>query len=230
MHYVIITGASYGIGKAIAQFLHVRYTVIAIDKEKPKHSFFNRFLLCDLSDRKSLQTTILSIQKEIPSLYGLINNAGRFDHTPLEEQCLETWDNILAVNLRAPYMLSQAFAPLLSQAHGHIINIASTRASMSEAGTEAYSASKGGLASLTHALAVSLSGKVSVNSISPGWINTDQTYVPTAQEQVWHPSGRVGKPSDIAEVVSFLLERSDGFITGSDFVIDGGVTRKMVYP
>jgi len=230
MRYVIITGASHGIGKAIAASLHITYMVIAIDKEKPKHSFFNRFFLCDLSDREALQTTIMAIQKEIPSLYGLINNAGRFDHTPLEDQHVETWENILAVNLRAPYMLSKAFAPLLRQAHGHIINIASTRASMSEAGTEAYAASKGGLASLTHALSLSLFGNVSVNSISPGWINTDETYLPTPQEQSWHPSGRVGKPSDIAEVVSFLLARSDGFITGSDFVIDGGVTRKMVYP
>ena len=101
---------------------------------------------------------------------------------------------------------------------------------MSEAGTEAYSASKGGLASLTHALSISLSGKVSVNAISPGWINTDENYIPSPDEHAWHPSGRVGRPSDIAELVAFLLERNDGFITGSDFVIDGGVSRKMVYP
>lgn len=228
MKTVLVTGAAHGIGKAIAEKLCQQYRVIALDKEVPTHHFFEQFYACDLSNVQELQATIVTIKNEITLLYGLVNNAGIFMHKPLNEQRLEEWEKIIAVNLSAPYILSQAFSPLLKQ--GHIINIASTRAFMSEAGTEPYSASKGGIVALTHALSISLAGQVSVNSISPGWINTDESYVATVEEKAWHSSGRIGKPSDIAEVVSFLLEREDGFITGSDFVIDGGVTKKMVYP
>ena len=228
MRKIILTGASHGIGKAIAQALYEQYEIIAIDQEVPEHTYFADFYRCDLSHNDALFSTIATIKNNTQSLYGLINNAGMFMHTPLTEQHLHDWDKIIAVNLTAPYLLSQAFAPLLT--HGHIINIASTRAFMSEAGTEPYSASKGGIIALTHALSISLSGKVSVNSISPGWINTDESYVATVEEKAWHSSGRIGRPSDIAEVVRFLLEREDGFITGSDFVVDGGVTKKMVYP
>lgn len=228
MKTVLVTGASHGIGKAIAEKLCQQYRVIALDKEVPTHPFFEQFYACDLSNTQELHATIGKIKNEITSLYGLVNNAGIFIHKSLHEQSLQEWEKIIAVNLTAPYILSQAFAPLLN--HGHIINIASTRAFMSEAGTEPYSASKGGMIALTHALSISLAGQVSVNSISPGWINTDESYVATVEEKAWHSSGRIGKPSDIAEVVSFLLEREDGFITGSDFVVDGGVTKKMVYP
>jgi len=228
MQKIIITGASHGIGKAIAQALYAQYEIIAIDQDVPEHNFFAHFYRCDLSHTDALISTIAQVKMKVTSLYGLINNAGVFIHKPLNEQSLKDWEKIIAVNLTAPYMLAQAFAPLLT--HGHIINIASTRAYMSESGTEPYSASKGGIITLTHALSISLAGRVSVNSISPGWINTDESYVATVEEQAWHSSGRIGKPSDIAEVVSFLLGREDGFITGSDFVIDGGVSKKMVYP
>lgn len=228
MQNVIVTGATHGIGQAIAQALCSHYRVIIIDQDVPTHPYFERFYRCDLSQSEALLETINQIKNEFTTFYALINNAGIFTHQSLEMQSVQMWQKIIAVNLTAPYILSQAFAPLLT--HGHIINIASTRAQMSEAGTEPYSASKGGIVSLTHALALSLSGKVSVNSISPGWINTDALYEPTLAEHAWHPSGRVGKPSDIAEVVCFLLERHDGFITGSDFVVDGGVSKKMFYP
>lgn len=228
MKTVLVTGVAHGIGKAIAEKLWYEYRVIALDKETPTHHFFERFYTCDLSNTQELQKTISQIKNEVNALYGLVNNAGIFIHKSLNEQSLQDWEKVIAVNLTAPYILSQSFAPLLN--HGHIINIASTRAYMSEVGTEPYSASKGGIVALTHALSMSLSGQVSVNSISPGWINTDESYVATVEEKAWHASGRVGKPSDIAEVVSFLLEREDGFITGSDFVVDGGVSKKMVYP
>ncbi|WP_041958303.1 SDR family oxidoreductase [Sulfurospirillum arsenophilum] len=228
MKTVLVTGASHGIGKAIAEKLCQQYRVFALDKEVPTHHFFERFYMCDLSNTQEVQKTISQIKNEIDTLYGLVNNAGIFIHKSLNEQSLQDWEKVIAVNLTAPYLLSQSFAPFLN--HGHIINIASTRAFMSEAGTEPYSASKGGIVALTHALSISLSGQVSVNSISPGWINTDESYVATVEEKAWHASGRIGKPSDVAEVVSFLLEREDGFITGSDFVVDGGVSKKMVYP
>lgn len=228
MKTVLVTGVAHGIGKAIAQKLSKQYRVIGLDKQIPEHTFCATFYRCDLANMQALQETITQIKTTGDTLYGLINNAGIFIHKPLNDQTIQDWEKIIAVNLTAPYVLSQAFAPLLH--HGHIINIASTRAYMSEAGTEPYSASKGGIVALTHALSISLSGSVRVNSISPGWINTDESYVATVEEKAWHASGRIGKPNDVAEVVSFLLEREDGFITGSDFVVDGGVSRKMVYP
>ncbi len=146
----------------------------------------------------------------------------------MEEQSIEEWESVLNVNLKAPYILSKEFSHLLKKSQGHIINISSTRALMSEAGTESYSASKGGISSLTHALSISLAPKVKVNSISPGWINTDESYTPTPQDDFQHPCGRVGIPQDIVDTVKFLL-KNRGFITGSDFVIDGGMTKKMIY-
>lgn len=230
MQNVIVTGGAQGIGEAIARLLYPSYRVIILDQKEPKHGYYHHFYVCDLSSKAALLATIETLKAGFDNVYALINNAGIFDQTALEEQSLTTWEKIIAVNLQAPYVLAQAFAPLLTQSHGHIVNIASTRAIMSEPGTEAYSASKGGLVALSHALAQSLSGSVSVNAISPGWINTDETYQPTDEEDEWHASGRVGRSSDIAEMVVFLLARNDGFITGSHFVIDGGVSRKMVYP
>lgn len=229
MKNVLVTGASKGIGKAIAKILFEKYCVIAIDIEKPSHDYCHYFYQCDLSDRESLLAVISKIKNDFDTLYGLINNAGVFIHMPLCEQSIEDWEKIIAINLTAPYLLSKEFSPLLSKSKGHIVNIASTRAINSEVGTEPYSASKGGLQSLTHALAMSLAGQVSVNSISPGWINTDVTYTPTQSDNAWHPSGRVGEPKDVAEFVAFLLEKEEGFITASDFVVDGGVSKKMVY-
>ncbi len=230
MKNVIVTGVSHGIGKEIAKTLSAKYNIIGIDVSSSGERFVNHFYLCDLSDRASLLNTVSQIKKEFSSLYALINNAGIFIHKPLPEQTNDDWDMVIAVNLTAPYILSRELSSLLSSPRGHIINISSTRAFMSEAGTEPYSASKGGLASLTHALAVSLAPNISVNSISPGWINTNDDYIPTKADNDWHPSGRVGVPSDIASLVMFLIECDDGFITGSDFVVDGGVTKKMVYP
>ncbi|MBN2825764.1 MAG: SDR family oxidoreductase [Campylobacterales bacterium] len=224
---IIITGASNGIGRAIAAKLSQNYRIITIDKIESEDKNI-AFYKCNLSNRKALLETIKQIKEEYNSLFALINNAGFGLFKPLDEQSLEEWDSVLATNLNAPYILSKAFAPLLSQSNGHIINISSTRALMSEAGTESYSASKGGLSALTHALAISLAHSVKVNSISPGWINTDTNFTPSSEDNAQHPCGRVGTPQDIVEVVEFLLS-SSGFITGSDFVIDGGMTKKMIY-
>lgn len=227
MKNIIITGASKGIGKAIAKNLRKKYNIINIDKEENSVEGIT-FYKCDLGDKDELLNTILKIKEDIDSLYALINNAGFGIFKPLEEQTIEEWESVLNVNLKAPYILSKEFSPLLKKSQGHIINISSTRALMSEAGTESYSASKGGISSLTHALSISLAPKVKVNSISPGWINTDETYIPTPQDDFQHPSGRVGIPQDIVDTVKFLL-KNRGFITGSDFVIDGGMTKKMIY-
>lgn len=224
---IIITGASNGIGNAIAKSLRKKYHVINIDileKKMDKVEFYK----CDLSNKKELSKTINKIKSKTNTLFALINNAAIFSHKSLEEQTIQEWENILSVNLTAPYILSKEFTSLLKQSSGHIINISSTRALMSESGTEAYSASKGAISSLTHALSISLSPNVKVNSISPGWINTDKNYIPTKPDDEQHPSGRVGVPADIVDTVKFLL-KNRGFITGSDFVIDGGMAKKMIY-
>jgi NAD(P)-dependent dehydrogenase (short-subunit alcohol dehydrogenase family) len=227
MKNIIITGASHGIGRAIASKLSKKYHIINIDIVENKMDKVD-FYKCDLSDKRKLLKTIKKIKTNVDSLYALINNAAFFSSKSLEKQTLEEWEHIISVNLTAPYILSKEFAPLLKKSKGHIINISSTRALMSESGTESYSASKGGISSLTHALAISLSPDVKVNSISPGWINTDKNYIPTKQDDEQHPSGRVGTPDDIVDTVKFLL-KNRGFITGSDFIIDGGMTKKMIY-
>jgi NAD(P)-dependent dehydrogenase (short-subunit alcohol dehydrogenase family) len=227
MKNIIITGASKGIGRVIAKSLRKKYHIINIDIVENKMDGVD-FYKCDLSDKGQLLKTINKIKSNIDSLYALINNAAIFSHKILEKQTFEEWENILSVNLTAPYILSKEFASFLKESQGHIINISSTRALMSEVGTEAYSASKGGISSLTHALSMSLSPEVKVNSITPGWINTDENYLPTKNDNFQHPSGRVGVPDDVVDVVKFLL-KNRGFITGSDFVVDGGMTKKMIY-
>ena len=227
MKNIIITGASNGIGRTIAKNLRKKYHVINIDIVENKMDGVD-FYKCDLSDKGQLLKTINKIKSNIDTLFALINNAAIFSHKILEKQTFEEWENILSVNLTAPYILSKEFAIFLKESQGHIINISSTRALMSEVGTEAYSASKGGISSLTHALSISLSPEVKVNSITPGWINTDENYLPTKNDNLQHPSGRVGTPEDVVDVVKFLL-KNRGFITGSDFVIDGGMTKKMIY-
>lgn len=227
MKNIIITGASKGIGRVIAKSLRKKYHIINIDIVENKMDGVD-FYKCDISDKSQLIKTIEKIKINIDSLYVLINNAAIFSHKILEKQTFEEWENILSVNLTAPYILSKEFASFLKESQGHIINISSTRALMSEVGTEAYSASKGGISSLTHALSMSLSPEVKVNSITPGWINTDENYLPTKNDNFQHPSGRVGTPEDVVDVVKFLL-KNRGFITGSDFVVDGGMTKKMIY-
>jgi len=227
MKNIIITGASKGIGRVIAKSLRKKYHIINIDIVENKMDGVD-FYKCDLSDKGQLLKTINKIKSNIDTLFALINNAAIFSHKILEKQTFEEWENILSVNLTAPYILSKEFAIFLKESQGHIINISSTRALMSEVGTEAYSASKGGISSLTHALSMSLSPEVKVNSITPGWINTDENYLPTKNDNFQHPSRRVGIPDDVVDVVKFLL-KNRGFITGSDFVIDGGMTKKMIY-
>ncbi len=227
MKNIIITGASKGIGRVIAKSLRKKYHIINIDIVENKMDGVD-FYKCDLSDKGQLLKTINKIKSNIDTLFALINNAAIFSHKILEKQTFEEWENILSVNLTAPYILSKEFAIFLKESQGHIINISSTRALMSEVGTEAYSASKGGISSLTHALSISLSPEVKVNSITPGWINTDENYLPTKNDNFQHPIGRVGVPDDMVDVVKFLL-KNRGFITGSDFVIDGGMTKKMIY-
>src|SRR5262249_6554997 len=155
-------------------------------------------------------------------LDGVVSNAGISRNKPLGKLTLAEWHRVLDVNLTAAFLLARAAEKALRRTNGAMVLIASTRALMSEPNTEAYSASKGGLLALTHALAMSLAPDVRVNCVSPGWIRTKGYGALRKKDHLQHPAGRVGGPEDVAERVAFLLDRErSGFITGANFVIDG---------
>lgn len=225
---VAITGAARGIGRAIAAaFAAEGAHVFALDIERAEPLPGVTFYQGDVADEEAVQEFLDQVG---PSLHVLVNNAAITGMGPLESLSVATFDRVLAVNLRGPYLMARYAAPLLREAgNAAIINIASSRALMSEPGGEAYGASKGGILALTHALANSLGPHIRVNAISPGWINT--TGEPLTQaDHDQHLVGRVGVPADIAQACLFLASpEQSGFMTGQNIVIDGGMTMKMIY-
>ena len=175
--------------------------------------------------------------KQWDRIDGLVNNAGFMIRKPIEELSLEEWNRVIGTNLTGAFLCSRECAPHLRSRKGAIVNMSSTRRIMSEPDTESYAASKGGIFALTHALSISLGPDVRVNSISPGWIDVTPWQKESAREpeklskadHAQHPVGRVGVPLDIATLVEYLLSAQSGFITGQDFVVDGGMTKKMLY-
>ena len=147
---------------------------------------------------------------------------------PIEKLSLAEWSSVLATNLTSTFLLARAGLTMLRANQGTIVTIASTRAHMSEPDTESYSASKGGLLALTHSLAVSLGPDIRVNCVSPGWIDTKSSSL-SDEVHRQHPAGRVGNPADVAALVAWLVGPESGFVTGAEFVVDGGMTRKMIY-
>lgn len=166
-----------------------------------------------------------------------MNNAAISEFKPLEDLEPEEWEQVMAVNLTSYFLSVKYLASNLMASRGSVVNLCSTRAFMSEPNTEAYSASKGGVFSLTHALAMSLQPNVRVNCISPGWIDVSswkkrskrKTPVWAEKHHLQHPAGRIGKPEDVAELCWFLLSDQSDFITGQNFTVDGGMTKKMIY-
>jgi NAD(P)-dependent dehydrogenase (short-subunit alcohol dehydrogenase family) len=247
MYQAIVTGGAQGIGKAISlRLMQEEIFVFAFDNdqealgdfaEEVKQKELFETVLCDVGEETSVKNAINHCQKWPGNIRYLVNNAAISANKPFEELSLEEWNRVLAVNLSSFFLTSKYLAPALRATKGAIVNLCSTRAFMSEPGTEAYSASKGGVYALTHALAISLQPVVRVNSISPGWIDTEawqkksrrkQTNWPP-EEHLQHPAGRIGKPEDISELAWFLLSDQAGFITGQNFYCDGGMTRKMIY-
>jgi NAD(P)-dependent dehydrogenase (short-subunit alcohol dehydrogenase family) len=228
MAVILVTGGAKGIGAGIAaRLVQDGATVVVADKEKAALDGV-RSVVCDVSDEAQVTSLIADITRIEGRLDGLVCNAGFMIRKPLEELTLAEWSSVLATNLTSTFLLVKAGAKLLRAAKGAVVTIASTRAHMSEPDTESYAASKGGLVALTHALALSLGPEVRVNCISPGWIDT-QGYTIRPQDHAQHPAGRVGRVEDVASMAAFLLGPAARFITGAEFVVDGGMTRKMIY-
>jgi NAD(P)-dependent dehydrogenase (short-subunit alcohol dehydrogenase family) len=175
-----------------------------------------------------VRACVRALVKGFGRLDALVNNAGLTgpDDGPVEKLSLARWNRRIGVNLTGAFLMAKYAVPHLRRARGAIVNIASTRALQSEPDTEAYAASKGGLVALTHALALSLGPEVRVNCVSPGWIAREPV---GKKDHAQHPVGRVGAPQDVAELVAYLVSDAAGFVTGQNFVIDGGMTRKMIY-
>lgn len=242
---VIVTGAGHGIGRAvaIAYASHGAHVVIAERNQEAGEAVAREintaegatgnasFYQIDVSQPTEIEQLMQVVAERFGKLDVLINNAGITTWESPYDLSVDAWDHILNTNLRSVFLASREAAKLMRQnGGGAIINLASTRAHMSEPHTEAYAASKGGILALTHALAVSLGPDgIRVNALSPGWIeNGDYTLLrPEDHEQ--HPSGRVGNPEDIARACLFLTQKENDFVTGAELVIDGGMTRKMIY-
>ena len=217
----VVTGGARGIGQAITEaFRRQGATVRVIDKAEGPH------FVGDISDKDTLEAFASQVIRDCGHVDYLVNNA-----LPLMkgiDSC--TWEEFqyaLAVGVTAPFYLTKLFAPHFAEGAA-VVNISSSRDRMSQPKTESYTAAKGGISALTHALAVSLAGKVRVNSISPGWIDTAYREY-DGPDAAQHPAGRVGNPMDIANMVLYLCSDKAGFITGENICIDGGMTRLMVY-
>jgi NAD(P)-dependent dehydrogenase (short-subunit alcohol dehydrogenase family) len=227
----LVTGGARGIGAGIATRLAKDgWRVVVADRDASGSApAGGRYAVCDVGDESSVAALVRELEEREQRLDALICNAGFMVRKPIAVLTLAEWSSALATNLTSTFLLVRAAEDLLRAARGAVLTIASSRARMSEPNTESYSASKGGLVALTHALAISLGPDIRVNCISPGWIAT-KAPAPTAEEHAFHPAGRVGNVADIASLAAFLIGPDSGFITGAEFVVDGGVTRKMIYP
>lgn len=232
---VIVTGAARGIGRAICERMAADgWSVICADSNEPDNdetaaNVHGEAVRCDVGEEGDVHALIRHVVDNYGRIDGIVSNAGLNRYQPLADWTLVQWDRIIATNLTANFLLARAAETHLRAAKGAMVLMSSTRAHMSEPGTFAYSASKGGIVALTHALAMSLGPDVRVNCVSPGWIDTGKHAVePGDHEQ--HPVGRIGRPDDIASAVAFLLcETQSGFMTGQEMVIDGGMMKNMIY-
>ena len=245
-HHIIITGGAQGIGKITAlELIKNNYYVSIFDQDKEaldemKAEIDNgncSLYQVDVSKEEEVVEAINDAFKTTGSIYGLINNAAISINKPITELTLDEWQRVLNTNLTGAFLCSKYALPYLTKAKGCIINMASTRAFQSEPNTEAYSASKGGIFAFTHALAMSAAPDVRVNCISPGWIDVSGVKKSSVVHQAnlsqddhkQHPAGRVGNALDIARTILFLLDERNDFITAQNFVVDGGMTKKMIY-
>ncbi|MFB1081302.1 SDR family NAD(P)-dependent oxidoreductase [Jeotgalibacillus sp. JSM ZJ347] len=236
MKTVVVTGAASGIGLSIAKaYINEGAFVYMVDinEEKLKEETRNLenavAITADVSNYEEIKKVFNRVKEQSGALNILINNAGISKFKSIWEVTVEDWETILHTNLSSVFYCSREAAGLMDQG-GAIVNLCSTRAHMSEPDTEGYAASKGGIFALTHSLAVTLSDKeITVNAISPGWIHTGDYEALRQVDHDQHLSNRVGKPEDIARACLFLTDEANNFINGENLVIDGGMTRKMIY-
>lgn len=226
----LVTGGANGIGLACAEALASEgYRVTILDSDKDALDQLKNFkTVCgNVADEKIIQHA-LDVAAPDGCLDVIVSNAGIADFKPLTETSLEDWNRLLAINLTPAFLLAKLGEKVLRKACGRMVLIASTRAHMSEPGTFAYSATKGGIVSLTHELAISLGPEIRVNCISPGWINVSGENL-SEEDHQQHPAGRVGTPEDIARAMVYLTDPNNDFVTGTEIIVDGGMTRKMIY-
>lgn len=240
----LVSGAARGIGLGIAAWLIVEgWQVVLADVDRRRGATVSKalgdnawFVGMDVSQESEVARGVAEVLGQFGRLDALVCNAAIAApfNSPLEDMSLAHWNRVLGVNLSGAMLLAKHCAAYLRAHSGCIVNIASTRAHQSEANSEAYAASKGGLLALTHALAVSLGPEVRVNAVSPGWIDSrdpaEHRREPlSAADHAQHPVGRVGTVEDVAALVAWLLSDRAGFVTGQEFIVDGGMTRKMIY-
>ena len=218
----VITGGANGIGKAIAeQFKKNNAKCYIIDIAKGDH------YIGDISDKNTLEQFVKFVIDKEGKIDYLINNAPPITKG-INDCSYEDFNKALSIGVTAPFYLTRLFLPYFNE-NASIVNISSSRDRMSQPQTESYTASKGAISALTHALAISLSNKVRVNSISPGWINTTNIPITDKSDNLQHPSGRVGNPEDVSNLVLFLCSEKASFINGENICIDGGMTKQMIY-
>ena len=218
---VVVTGGARGIGKCICDtFREAGAVVCVIDLLE------NDYFVGDLADKATLEEFVKKVIADYGHVDYLINNAAP-KFCGITNGSYEDFEYALKVGVTAPFYLSKLFVPHFAKG-ASIVNISSSRDRMSQPESESYTSAKGGISALTHALAVSLAGKVRVNSISPGWIDNDYT-VYEGSDATQQPAGRVGNPPDIANMVLYLCSDMAGFITGENICIDGGMTKQMIY-
>lgn len=242
MKHAVVTGGANGIGRCITENLLEEGVAVAIidtdavSGEMLSRKYGEQLLFCcgDIAEQATLDAFIKLITNQTKEVDILINNAC-VTRGGMNSSGYEDFNYVLRVGVSAPFYLTQQLTPYFTQG-ASVVNISSTRAYMSQQNTESYTAAKGGIAALTHAMSVTLSGKARVNSISPGWIDTgayqhEKNYTPSDTEAdiSQHPAGRIGTPQDIADMVLYLCSDKAGFITGEDIIIDGGMTKQMIY-
>ncbi|CAM4330445.1 glucose 1-dehydrogenase [Paenibacillus phoenicis] len=240
---VIVTGAGHGIGRGVAEaYAREGASVVLAELNEEtgraaaeairKAGGRALFVPCDVRQEADIVRLMETAERELGRIDILINNAGVSRFKSTYELTVEEWDDVLNTNVRSTFLASREMAKRVkgSGRGGAIVNISSTRSLMSEPGSEAYAASKGAIVSLTHALAVSLGPDgIRVNCISPGWIETGDYGALREIDHKQHPAGRVGTPEDIARACLYLTHPDNTFVTGAHLVVDGGMTRKMIY-
>ncbi|MFK4130760.1 SDR family oxidoreductase [Pseudomonas luteola] len=240
----LVTGAARGIGLGVSAWLITEgWQVVLADIDRSRgtrvvEALGDRawFMEMDVANESQVEAVIAEVVGQFGRFDLLVNNAGLSDphNEPLETLTLARWNQVLSVNLTGAMLTAKYAAPYLLANRGSIVNVASTRAQQSEISTEAYAASKGGLVALTHALAMSLGPDIRVNAVSPGWIDSrdlsqQQAEPLTELDHEQHPVGRVGTVEDVAALVAWLASEEAEFVTGQEFTVDGGMTKKMIY-